>query len=390
MEANARQIAITAVAPIAWGSTYFVTRHYLPAGTPLMGAALRALPAGLLLWAVAPRLPRADWWWRTAVIALLTVGGFFVLVYVAGSRLPSSLASTLMATSAVGTMLFAWALLRERPRMAQWVGAGLGIVGVVILLGAAAGRPDLIGVLASIGGMVSSSLGFVLTKRWRPPVSPLTFAAWQLTFGGLMVLPVALLVEGVPTVPSLGEATAMIYLIVIATAVAYACWFSGLRQLPATTVGIVGLLNPLAGALLGVLLGGEGLGPLQILGAALVLLGVLVGVLRRGQDPTVAAHPAAYPLPGQDEDGAAGQGQDRTVGGEHHGQQARHPRSGLPDRDLQLCGTHLDLERRGGRAQVAAPVLVTHRDHLPPGGHDDPGGRGTRGDCAQGGSGGSR
>ena len=51
--AAAPWIALTAVAPIAWGSTYFVTRHLLPADSPIWGAVIRCLPAGILLGAMA-------------------------------------------------------------------------------------------------------------------------------------------------------------------------------------------------------------------------------------------------------------------------------------------------------------------------------------------------
>ena len=99
MEATKRRaVFITALAPIAWGCAYYVTRAYLPPNMPLSGSVIRSLPAGLLLLAIAPARPRGDWWWKTAIISLLTVGGFFVLIYIAGQRLPSGVAATLMAS----------------------------------------------------------------------------------------------------------------------------------------------------------------------------------------------------------------------------------------------------------------------------------------------------
>ncbi|WP_205783018.1 hypothetical protein [Microbacterium sp. ABRD28] len=64
METKWRWLLLTAVAPISWGATYYVTRHFLPADAPLWGAALRALPAGLILLLLARRLPRGAWWGR--------------------------------------------------------------------------------------------------------------------------------------------------------------------------------------------------------------------------------------------------------------------------------------------------------------------------------------
>ena len=80
-------LALTALAPMAWGTTYLVTTELLPEGRPLLAGALRALPAGLLLLALTRRLPQGSWWWRAAVLGVLNIGGFFALLFVAAERL---------------------------------------------------------------------------------------------------------------------------------------------------------------------------------------------------------------------------------------------------------------------------------------------------------------
>ena len=67
------------------------------------------------------------------------------------------------------------------------------------------------------------------------------------------------------------------YLTLIATAVAYVAWFAGLRRLSPGVVGVVGLLNPVTGVVLGVVLAGEAFGMPQIVGVALVLAGIVLG-----------------------------------------------------------------------------------------------------------------
>lgn len=144
MEATLRWTMVTAIAPVTWGTTYFVTHAYLPAGNPLYGAVLRALPAGLLLLAVRRELPRGSWWWKSLVLGALNMGAFFALVYVAAQLLPTSTASTIMATSPVVMMAIAWPLLAERPSPTHLVGAAVGIVGVCLMLltGAASADPS--------------------------------------------------------------------------------------------------------------------------------------------------------------------------------------------------------------------------------------------------------
>ncbi|MEV6159248.1 DMT family transporter [Nonomuraea sp. NPDC052129] len=277
MEGTFRWAAVTALAPIAWGSTYLVTHRFLPPDHPLYGAVIRALPAGLLLLLLARKLPRGAWWWRSLVLGTLNMGAFFALVYLAAQKLPTSMASTIMATSPVMMMLFAWAALAERPRVAHVTGAGIGIAGVCLLLLDGTASVDASGVLASVLAMVMSSAGYVLAKRWSAGVDVFSLTSWQLIAGGIAVLPVAVAVEGAP--PSL-DGPALLgfgYVTVVATALAFAAWFAGLRHLSAATVGLIGLLNPVTGVLLGTVLAGETLTAQQVCGLVLVLSGILLG-----------------------------------------------------------------------------------------------------------------
>lgn len=277
METIWRWVLVTAIAPVAWGSTYFVTREFLPADAPLWGAVLRALPAGLVLLLIRPRMPRGAWWWRSLVLGALNVGVFFALIYLVAQLLPTSLASTVMATSPVVMMLLAWLLAGERLRAVPLVGAGVGLAGVVLLLATDAAAVDPLGVAASVAAMLLSSLGYVLAKRWKDGTEVLAVTAWQLIAGGIMLVPAALLAEGAPPALGVVEIAAFAYVGLIATALAFVAWFSGLARLPAGTVGLIGLLNPVTGVMLGVVIAGEVLGAWQLAGLALVLVGILLG-----------------------------------------------------------------------------------------------------------------
>lgn len=290
-----RWVALTAVAPMAWGTNYFVTHEFLPADRPLYGAALRALPAGLVLLALSRQRPRGAWWWRSAVLGLLNVSVFFVLVYVASQVLPTSLASTVMAVSPLAMMLMAWPLVSERPRTAHLAGAAIGLAGVCLMLLTGTESVSVPGVLASVSAVLVSSFGHILAKRWSAGVDVLASTAWQLTAGGLFLLPAAAVAEGPPPALSVPAFLAFGYVTLVATALAFAAWFTGLRHLPAGTVGLIGLLNPVTGVLLGTAVAAEVLTVQQLCGLVLVLAGVVLGRPTRagrrgsGQVPTQAA-----------------------------------------------------------------------------------------------------
>ncbi|MCX4625906.1 EamA family transporter [Streptomyces sp. NBC_01443] len=280
MEANLRWSLVTAIAPIAWGTNYYVTREFLPADHPLYGAAFRALPAGLLLMAACRKLPAGSWWWKSLLLGFLNMGGFFALVYIAAQRLPTSTASTVMATAPLVMTLFAWALISERPGLRQMAGAALGVAGVSLMLLTGSVPMDALGVVASVAAMTMSSFGYILAKRWSTEVGVLASTAWQLLGGGLLLLPFAAAVEGSPPALDGSELLGFGYVTVVATALAFAAWFAGLRRLPAATVGLLGLLNPVTGVLLGTAIAGETLTFRQICGLLLTLTGILLG--RRG------------------------------------------------------------------------------------------------------------
>ena len=278
MESNSlRTVLITAVAPVAWGSTYVVTEQLLPADRPLFAALVRALPAGLLLLAFRRRLPRGIWWWRALVLGVCNIGLFFPLIFLAAYHLPGGLAATLQATSPLAVMALAAGIVHERPGGIRVGAAVVGLVGVALLVLQSPGRVDTIGLIGAFGSVLVSALGFVLVNRWPAPVDMLTLVSWQLVVGGLVLLPVALLVEGAPPAVDAPAAAGFLWLGLVGTVIAYVCWFHGLSRMPAGAVSLVGLVNPVVGTLLGVVVVGEVFGWTQALGMALVLGGVLAG-----------------------------------------------------------------------------------------------------------------
>ncbi|MCZ6776133.1 MAG: EamA family transporter, partial [Ignavibacteria bacterium] len=104
-------ILTTAIAPMAWGTTYLVTTELLPAGRPLLAGLLRALPAGIALAAITRSRPQGTWWFKVALLGILNIGGFFALLFLAAFRLPGGVAGTLGAIQPLFAAALAAALL---------------------------------------------------------------------------------------------------------------------------------------------------------------------------------------------------------------------------------------------------------------------------------------
>jgi len=274
-------IALTALAPAVWGTTYIVTTHALPTGHPVFAALMRTLPAGTLALALTRRLPSGQWWWKSLVLGALNMACFFPLLFVAAQRLPGGVAATLGAAQPIIVAGLAVVVLSERPSAWRLMWGGIGVVGVaLVVLGPQAGL-DVLGVTAGLGGAVSMGLGVVLTKRWGKPdgVSALSLAGWQLTGAGLLLVAPALLIDGVPTGIDATAVAGYSWLGLVGGLAAYVLWFEGIRRLPVTPTALLGLLSPLTAALLGHVIAGEVLSPIQLLGFALALTAMTAGQL---------------------------------------------------------------------------------------------------------------
>lgn len=284
MNPTSTTIARTALSPMVWGTTYLVATEFLPPGRPMLAATMRALPVGFALAAYSRRAPRGMWWWRSAVLGVLNIGLFLALLFVAAFRLPGGVAATAGAVQPLLVASLGALLLKER--FSVWVGlAGvLGIVGVAMLVLGPTARLDPIGVAASIAGTLSMAFGVLLTKYWGRPVDLLTFTGWQLTAGGLFLVPILFATEGLPATLTTTNVIGFAWLAVVGTALAYANWFRGIQQLPVATVSLLGLLSPLVATFAGWVVLDQTLSPIQLVGSALVLTAVAipsVTILRR-------------------------------------------------------------------------------------------------------------
>jgi probable blue pigment (indigoidine) exporter len=215
-------------------------------------------------------LPQGIWWWRSLVLGALNIGLFFALLFVATYRLPGGIAATVGAIQPFLVILFSWPLFGQRPLPLVTLVAGIGIIGVGLLVLSPTTQLDLLGVAAAVGATLAMASGIVLTKYWGRPVPLIVFTGWQLTAGGLVLASLALLFEG-ERLSSLtfGNVFGFTWLAIFNTGLAYVLWFKGIEQLKAWQVSFLGLLSPIVAVFAGFLLLDQTLSPIQMIGIIL-------------------------------------------------------------------------------------------------------------------------
>lgn len=295
--AGAWPAATTMLAPITWGTTYVTITELLPDGRPLFVAAMRVVPAGLVLLiagTIASRWrPRGSEWWQTALLSVFNFGIFFPLLIAAVYRLPGGVAAAVGGLQPLMVVAVTRVLTGRRPRRAEVIVGLVAALGVgLVVLRPNAGL-DPVGLLAAFGANVSFAIGVVLTKKFPAPTNRIAATGWQLLMGGVVLVPLAAFVEGAPPAFTGRTVAGFAYLSIIATALAFVLWFNGVRRLPTAAPPLLGLAGPVTGVVLGWVILGQPLSPVQLVGFAIVLGAITYGAALPGSSrlPAVLAQP---------------------------------------------------------------------------------------------------
>lgn len=276
-------LLMTVLAPVIWGSTYLVTTELLPPDSPLWASVIRALPAGLILFALGRKLPVGIWWLRALILGVLNIGAFFYFLFEAAYLLPGGIAALVLSSQPIIVLLLGAVLLGEKIKRFQVLACLLGALGVAMLVLQPTAQLDLIGIVAGLAGAMCMATGIVLTKYWGRPesVSILNFTGWQLIVGGTILLPIAFVSEGIPRSLNLVNMLGFAYLSLVGALVAYVIWFRGIERLPAFTVSLLAFASPLAATVLGLIVLDENFSVMQTTGALVIIAAVLLAQATR-------------------------------------------------------------------------------------------------------------
>jgi drug/metabolite transporter (DMT)-like permease len=269
-----------ASAGVLWGVSFLFGKWALeelgPAHVTLLRFSLASaalLPYALLkgVWPGRGDLP------LFLLVGFLTVPATFLVQFWGLSLTGATVAALIVGCGPPIVALFASLFLGERLGKTGWSAVGASTLGVALAVARPGVSNDWLGdalVLLSLLAVV----GWVLLgKRLGDGYPAVPATAWILTFGTLTLLPVALLWEGVPRLDLtlLGWASVLV-LGLGCSAATYALWNWGVARVPASRAGVFLNLEPLVGALLGVLVLGEAWGPGTVVGGALIIGAALV------------------------------------------------------------------------------------------------------------------
>ncbi|WP_309114478.1 EamA family transporter [Saccharothrix sp.] len=279
-----RHAALAVLITSIWGVNFVVIKVGLAEFPPLLFSALRFLAAAVpALWFVGK--PRVAWKWVVAVGFLLGVAKFGLVFLGMGAGMPAGLSSLVLQSQVIFTVIFAAALLRERPRPVQLAGMTVAAVGIMLIaLDYGVGSP-ISALLLVVLGAVAWGLSNVVTRYAKPP-DALSFIVWVSAVAVLPLLGLSLVFEG----PAAGLAaltdlrwtgvSALLFIAWISTLFGFGVWGFLLREYDASTVVPFALLVPVAGMFSGWLLLDEAVSPLRIGAAVLVIAGMAATTVR--------------------------------------------------------------------------------------------------------------
>lgn len=280
-----REWTLLLVLSLLWGGSFFFVGVAVQDLPPLTIVALRVSLAAAGLWCVVLILGLRPPRQRQVWLAFLSMGTInnaipFSLIVWGQTQIASGLASILNATTPLFTVVVATCLLTdERATPLKVLGVVIGFLGVVVMIGLPASSEPTpwLPQLAILGAAMSYALGGVYGRRFKVlGVHPILTAAGQVTASGLIMMPIALSLEGTQ---ALGAASAQSWgailgLALFSTSLAYIIYFKLLESAGATNLLLVTLLVPGSAILLGILFLNESITVTQLAGLGLIALGL--------------------------------------------------------------------------------------------------------------------
>ena len=273
---------------ILWGGAFFLIevglRSYPPITLVFMRLVLAVPPMWIAMRLMGQRLPSEPRvWGLLAVVGALNCALPFILFFWGQQYLDSGYASILNATTPLWGVITAHFLTSdEKATPARILGVLIGMAGIVVMVGPEAMKGLSNNLLAQIACIISTifySFAAIYGRRLsQTELTPMAVATGQTMMAALMMVPVVVLVDQPWTMaaPRLDSTLAGLTLALFSTALAYTLYFRLIDRSGASNAQLVAFLMPILAVILGIAFLGESLSGGQIVGAALIAIGLAI------------------------------------------------------------------------------------------------------------------
>jgi len=291
-----------------WGSTWLFIKLGLADLPPLTFAGIRFLVASLILSALilarGVRWPRSRRDWSLiAIVGLLQFTLNYGLVFWGEQHIPSGLAAVLQSTfPAFGLVIAHLYLPYERLTTRKVIGVLMGVVGVAIIFSdqlTIAGHLALLGSVALVASAFFGAYSNVLVKAYAREIDPQVLAAGQMIFGFPPLLIIGIATEGNPLRFhwTMTAVISLAYLVVVGSVIAFALYYWLVRHMEVTKTMLIALVTPVVAVLLGMIVLHEKLNWRLFVGAACIISGIGLIVLRNRQKTVSTSEDEADLIP---------------------------------------------------------------------------------------------
>ena len=283
-----------AVATLIWGSTWLVIRDQLGVVPPTWSVAYRfaAGAAAMFVWALITRAPLnigRQGQGFALVFGLLQFVLNFNFIYRAENHITSGLVAVVFALLLVPNALLGSLFLKQAITPRFLIGSIVALAGVALLIlrearvDGSSAHDSWLGVGLTLTGMMCASIANIMQGTERARALPMaSVLAWGMLWGAAINAAVALPTVGWPIFePRPAYLLGVLYLGVLASAVAFTCYFSVIRAVGPARAAYSGVLTPVLAMVLSTLFEGYRWTTLAAAGGVVTLVGLLIALSAR-------------------------------------------------------------------------------------------------------------
>lgn len=293
MRLDTRSILMGLAFVFMWSSAFTSARIIVAAAPPLTSLALRFLISGLLGIALAAsmgqKISLTRGQWSSVLVFGISQNALYLgLYFVAMQRIEAGFASIIASTMPLIVAFLGWAVLRDRLTPMALGGLALGFAGVALIMGTRiSGGVDLTGLAFCIIGAFALAVATLSVRKASGGGNLLMVVGLQMLVGAAVLTPVGLVLEPLTVSWSWQLIAAFAYTTLIPGLAATWVWFALVERIGPIRASTFHFLNPFFGVSIAALLLGETLGALDVIGVAVVTLGILAVQLSK-QKPTAS------------------------------------------------------------------------------------------------------